>query len=215
MTRYKSEELGDVQKKILKHFFDCEERKPESVSHLSKELGVLQPSIYRSVELLIKGGYLLKNDKYTVGNKEIIVTPKGAATAVLLGITTNQLVRYFKKRKKDDSSATDAARYFEGFTRMTGIKNPPKQDLMVREMMEYLLKSDDFFNESGLVARNLTEEEKNQLMAFVAIKYHRAVGKPREIREVADKYGLDKNFLKEMLQREKEGISSLIRQLEG
>src|SRR5262249_23136430 len=157
---------------------------PESVSHISKELGVLQESVYRSVELLIKNGYLAKDDKYTIRKKEIVVTPKGAALAVLLGATTNQLVKYLNRRKKYDESEADTARYFEGFTRMANIKDPSKQNLLVREMMEYLLEQDDYFNEAGRVAKSLSQEEQKGLMEYLVIRYRQAVGQPRTIKDV-------------------------------
>jgi hypothetical protein len=85
VPRYISSELGDVQKKILKHFFKCKDTGPESVSHISKEIGILQPSVYRSANVLINNKYMLKENVYTVGEKTLISTEKGAAAAVLLG----------------------------------------------------------------------------------------------------------------------------------
>ena len=90
MSRYNPQELGEVQKQILKHFFVCKENKrPESVSHIAKELRVLQPSVYRSVNLLIKEKYLLKENEFTrkSGQKyverDLIVTGKGARRCLL------------------------------------------------------------------------------------------------------------------------------------
>ena len=93
MVSSNPQELGEVQKQILKHFFVCkkENKRPESVSHIAKELRVLQPSVYRSVNLLIKEKYLLKENEFTrkSGQKyverDLIVTGKGAATSCYIG----------------------------------------------------------------------------------------------------------------------------------
>jgi hypothetical protein len=148
MPRYISSELGDVQKKILKHFFECKDREPESVSHISKEIDILQPSVYRSADVLIRNKYLQKEIKYTVGEKTLIATEKGAAAAVLLGITNDQLIDYFKKIRRDYPSARDDVQFFQQFNHMINIREPKKTDVLIRKMMEYLLKN-NYFNELG------------------------------------------------------------------
>jgi hypothetical protein len=217
MTRYRPSELGELQKEILKHFFLCKEKRPESVSHIAKELRVLQPSVYRSVDLLIKEKYLLKENEFTIKSgqkyveKDLILTGKGAAAAVLLGITNDEIMSYFKRRKSKYILSNDEVEFFQKFKQIA-IKEPDKQNLLIRKMMEYFLKN-DYFDEIG-AAKDLSDDEFKRLLTYVAVEYHNAVGKPRTIRDLVNKYSLDKKQLKDMLEKEKLRIDSILRQLE-
>ncbi len=211
MSSYKMIELGEVQQKILRHFFDCKDKEPESVSHISMKLGLLQPSVYRSVDLLIKEKYLIKEGQYTHGEKELIVTGKGAAAAVLLGITNDHLIDYFRRVKQKYSSASNEVQFLQQFKSMM-IRKPDKQDLLIRKMMEYFLKN-NYFDENG-TAKHLSADEFKWLLTYVAIEYHNALGNPRTIRELVDKYSLDRKQLKDILEKQKLKIDSIIRQLE-
>jgi hypothetical protein len=211
MPHYISFELGDVQKKILKHFFECRDKKPESISHISKRINILQPSVYRSANLLIRNKYLLKENTYTLGEKTLIVTEKGAAAAVLLGITNGQLTDYFKKKIQDYPSARDDVHFFQQFDQLVSITEIKKRNILVKKMMEYLLKN-NYFNELG--AARISSEEFKKLLTYVAIEYHSAVGKPRTISGIVEQYGLDKKQLIDVLNEEKLRIDSIIRQLQ-
>jgi hypothetical protein len=211
MSSYKMIELGEVQQKILRHFFDCKDKEPESVSHISMKLGLLQPSVYRSVDLLIKEKYLIKEGQYTHGEKELIVTGKGAAAAVLLGITNDHLIDYFRRVKQKYSSASNEVQFLQQFKSMM-IRKPDKQDLLIRKMMEYFLKN-NYFDEIGAI-KELSADERKTLLTYVAIEYHNALGNPRTIRELVDKYSLDRKQLKDILEKQKLKIDSIIRQLE-
>lgn len=217
MVRYSPQELGELQKQILKHFFLCKDKRPESVSHIAKELGVLQPSVYRSVDLLVKEKYLLKEDDFTrkSGQKyverDLIVTGKGAAAAVILGISNDDIINYFERRKSKYILSIDEVEFFQKFKQI-GIKEPDKQSLLIRKMMEYFLKN-NYFDELG-GAKDLSEDELKRLLTYVAIEYHNALGNPRTIRDLVDKYSLDKKQLKDMLEKQKLKIDSMIRQLE-
>ena len=210
MPRYISE-LGDVQRKILRHFFKCKDTGPESVSHISKEIGILQPSVYRSAIVLINNKYLLKENVYTVGEKTLILTEKGAAAAVLLGITNDQLMDYFKKIRRDYPSARDNVQFFQQFNQMTNIREPRKRDVLIRKMMEYLLKY-NYFNELG--SAKIPPDEFKKLLTYVAIEYRNILGKPRTISDIVKQYGLDKKQLIDILNQEKQKIDSIIQQLQ-
>jgi DNA-binding MarR family transcriptional regulator len=195
----------------LKHFFGCKDTGPESVSHISKKIGVLQPSVHRSVDLLIKNKYLLKEIVYTVGEKKLITTDKGAAAAVLLGITNEQLVDYFRKIRHDYPSARDYDQFFQQFNHMINIRGSEKRDVLIRKMMVYLLKN-NYFNELGFV--KISSDELKKLLTYVAIEYHNAVGKPRTISDIVEQYGLDKKQLIDVLNKQKLRIDSIIHQLQ-
>src|ERR671923_315750 len=142
MVRYSPQELGELQKQILKHFFVCkEDKRPESVSHIAKELKALQPSVYRSVDLLVKEKYVLKEDDFTrkSGQKyverDLILTEKGAAAAVLLGISNDDIINYFKRRKSKYILFDDEIEFFQKFKQLV-IKEPDKRSLLIRKMIE-------------------------------------------------------------------------------
>jgi hypothetical protein len=216
MSHYSHAELGALQKQILRHFFLCKENKPESVSHITKALRVLQPSVYRSVDLLIKEKYLLKEKEFSRKSgqkyveKDLIVTGKGAAAAVLLGISNDDIINYFERRKSKYNFYNDEIEFFQKFKQI--VKEPGKQSLLIRKMMEYFL-TNNYFDEIG-AAKDLSDDEFKRLLTYVAIEYHNAVGKPRTIRDLVDKYSLDKKQLKDILEKEKSKIDSIIRQLE-
>lgn len=217
MVRYSPQELGILQKEILKHFFICKDKRPESVSHITKVLRVLQPSVYRSVDLLIKQKYVLKEKEFSRKSgqkyveKDLIVTGKGAAAAVLLGISNDDIINYFGRRRSKYILSDDEVELFQKFKQIA-IKEPDKQNLLIRKMMEYFLKN-NYFDEIG-AAKDLSDEEFKRLLTYVAIEYHNAVGKPRTIRDLVDKYSLDRKQLRDMLQKEKSRIDSIICQLE-
>jgi hypothetical protein len=217
MAHYSHPELGELQKQILKHFFICKDNRPESVSHITKALRVLQPSVYRSVDLLIKEKYLLKEKEFSRKSgqkyveKDLIVTGKGAAAAVLLGISNNDIINYFERRKSRYNFYNDEIKFFQKFKQIA-ISEPNKQHLLIRKMMEYFLKN-NYFDEIG-GAKDLSDDEFKRLLTYVAVEYHNAVGKPRTIRDLVNKYSLDKKQLKDMLEKQKLRIDSIIRQLE-
>jgi hypothetical protein len=83
--------------------------------------------------------------------------------------------------------------------------------LLIRKMMEYFLKN-NYFDELG-GAKDLSEDELKRLLTYVAIEYHNALGNPRTIRDLVDKYSLDKTQLKDILEKQKLKIDSIMRQL--
>ena len=177
----------------------------------------MQPSVYRSVDLLIKEKYLLKEKEFSRKSgqkyveKDLIVTGKGAAAAVLLGISNNDIINYFERRKSRYNFYNDEIEFFQKFKQIA-ISEPNKQNLLIRKMMEYFLKN-NYFDEIG-GAKDLSDDEFKRLLTYVAVEYHNAVGKPRTIRDLVNKYSLDKKQLKDMLEKQKLRIDSIIRQLE-
>jgi predicted transcriptional regulator len=140
--------LSTAQEKILKHFFECSVVAPEGVSHISRSIGLLQPSVHRSVSSLIKSGYIIKENTRTRKKgkmsfeKPLYVTEKGAAAAVVLGVTLDQLENYLNKFAFKNKSIADAVATFERFKAL--YKVPPKREFLFKKMMEYLLNSNHF-----------------------------------------------------------------------
>jgi hypothetical protein len=78
-------------------------------------------------------------------------------------------------------------------------------------MMEYFL-TNNYFDEIG-AAKDLSVDELKRLLTYVAIEYHNADGKPRTIRDLVNKYSLDKKQLKDILEKEKLRIDLIIHQI--
>jgi len=203
-------ELGEVQQKILKHFFECGE-KLENVSHISKALGILQPSIQRSVGELIRNHYLIKDTKYSRGKKHLLVTDKGAATAIFLGISLDQLEIFSKKYGLNASLS-----FLQNFKNT--FKNVEKRDLYIKKAVEFYLKNNLF--EEGNVRQQLTEEEKararlNQI--YIAREYFESQGfdfnNINNFRDFINKYKIDRETMKNYLRYRKQGIERALVEL--
>jgi hypothetical protein len=95
--------VGEIQQKILNHFFNCS-YDSETVSQLSRT-----PAIFKS----LKNKYLAKDKKFFSEKKKLFVTDKGAAAAVVLGITFDKLQDHFKKLDSETTSATEQVRYLK------------------------------------------------------------------------------------------------------
>jgi hypothetical protein len=95
--------VGEIQQKILNHFFNCS-YDSETVSQLSRT-----PAIFKS----LKNKYLAKDKKFFSGSKKLFVTDNGAAAAVVLGITFDKLQDYFKKLGSETTSAAEQIGYVE------------------------------------------------------------------------------------------------------
>jgi DNA-binding MarR family transcriptional regulator len=198
----------------LKHFFLCKENKrPESVSHIAKELRVLQPSVYRSVDLLIKEKYLLKENDFTRKSgqkyveKNIILTEKGAAAAVILGGTFDEFENYFKRQRQPDIEILQFIKRI--------YKTSEKRDLIIKKAMEYAFKNNYF--DKGSTIRQLTEEELKKLRLYMAMEYINSLGPTsniRSLKEFIDRYQLDREIMKEYLNQQKQFADLLLRELD-
>lgn len=203
-------ELGELQQKILKHIFECTSES-ENANHIAKSLGLAQPTVFKSIQLLLQENYLESEQKGKRSEKTLTLTEKGAAAAVILGITNDEIINYFKRTRSEHISSDKEVEFFQKFKQIA-IREPDKQDLLIRKMMEYFLKN-NYFDEIG-AAKDLSVDEIKMLLTYVAVEYYNAVGNPSTIKDLVDKYSLDKKQLKEILERQKLKINSIIHQLE-
>ena len=95
-----------------------------------------------------------------------------------MGISNDDIINYFERRKNKYLLADDETKFFQKFKQIA-IREPDKQNLLIRKMMEYFLKN-NYFDELG-GAKDLSADEFKKLLTYVAIEYHNAVGKPRRI----------------------------------
>jgi DNA-binding MarR family transcriptional regulator len=202
--------LGELQQRILKHIFECTS-KSENTNHIAKSLGLAQPTVLKSIQLLLQENYMESQQKAKRTKKMLTLTEKGAAAAVILGITNDEIINYFRRTRSEHISSDKEVEFFQKFKHIA-IKEPDKQDLLIRKMMEYFLKN-NYFDENGS-AKQLLPDEFKRLLTYVAVEYHNALGNPWTIRELVDKYSLDRKQLREILEKQKLKIDSIIRQLE-
>lgn len=208
--------IGKAQEKILKHFFECNIIAPEGASHISKSINLLQPSVHRSISLLIKNKYLVKENKRTrkkgkmYFEKALYVTDKGAAAAVVLGIAFDRFENYFKKIAPKNKSAAESVTYFKRFEGL--YKVPAKREFLIKKTMEYLLHN-NYYNDFGTVMYPSGSEFKKALR-YIQDGFNEAFGNAYTVKEFLDKYDIDKSFLKEAFQKDRKRIDSILSQLE-
>ena len=198
--------LGELQQKILKHMFECT-AETDNPNHIARELGIKQPTVYESVLLLMKDHYLKAEQKHKRGPKLLILTDKGAAAAVLLGIDINEIQSYEKRR--NSNLVTEAFTYYGKI-----ITTPEKRMLIFQKSMMYAIKNNLF---EGGHFRSLTPEEEREFPKYIMREYMNSLGPTTNItslKEFVDRYHLDKDFMKENLLRQKELIATLLKQLD-
>jgi DNA-binding MarR family transcriptional regulator len=210
LSGYNTLELGTVQQKVLKHFFKCQERY-ENVSHISKALGILQPSVQRSVGYLVKNNYLTKESGYSKGRKALLLTEKGAAAAMSLGIRVDKFEDY--ARKYNDKSSMEFLKHFK-----ERFKNPEKRDEYLKKVVEFYLKNNLF--DGGEIKKQLTDEEKSKAkltQLYIAKEYFESVGLNDDVKNLKDylnKYKIDKNLMREYLSSRKREVEWAIKELD-
>ena len=76
--------------KILQHIIECERPEYiETVSHIARSLHLAQPTVFKSVKNLTRAHYL----EYGAYG-DLIVTGKGAAAAIILGVIVDRIEMY-------------------------------------------------------------------------------------------------------------------------
>jgi DNA-binding MarR family transcriptional regulator len=195
--------LSDLQQKILEHSIECKERN-ESVSHISRELNALQPAVFRSIDSLIEEGYVKKEKDYTGREKLLRLTDKGAAVGFLLAARNQEhrdkLGSYFGKKLGSNLRTLYQVVYRE---------EPDNRESVINKAMEYWLKN-DLFRQEKIDTHKLTT-----LFLEAALESKSALNQPESIKELIEKYGLDKNFIINALEKKREAIDLLISELRG
>ncbi len=203
-------ELGDVQKEILKHILVCNEDS-ENISHISKAIGKFQPSVQRSAELLIEQDYLTKSQRYSKRKKEVQLTEKGAAAALLLGGNIDQLEEYYDKMDKR------AQQIFQ--TLKVIFKHPEKREQYIKKGIEYYFRNNFF--EEGQTRQELTEEERKRLslaQLHIAQESFESVLETKAIRdfgEFLDRYKIDRDLMRDYLNQRKKVIERALNEIDN
>lgn len=93
--------------------------------------------------------------------------------------------------------------------------NPEKRSFMLQKAMNYALKNNLF--EEGYM-RKMTEEEGKMFIRYIMVEYMKSLGPASNINtaeQFLDRYGLEKNFLKNFLIQQKQAIDTLLKKLES
>ena len=214
MSRYIGPKLGELQEKILNHFFQCNKR-IEGIDHISKAINAKEPSVSRSVDDLLNNKYLQEDPKRAreKGNKffekAIYVTYKGVAYAVvMLGVKMEQIKNYDTKY---DHTAVAAWNLYCAVFLM-----PEYRDYMFRKAMEFLLINNIFDDEGHIRQLTVDEMQKMEVFKIAAAKEHIDSLNSRGITNHNDylsKCGVNKNLLREYLLDKKRGIDRALAQL--
>jgi DNA-binding MarR family transcriptional regulator len=207
--------LGDLQQNILKHIFTCKS-KAENTTHIAKSLGRTQPTVRKSVESLIKEGYMIGKQKHKRSEKVLELTYKGAASVIALGATLEEVEAW---ARSTDSKNLDVIQHIKDQFPVSYAA-----DLWFQKAMQYGLKNNYFENNK---AKNLTPLERTKMLQNFQMEYLNSLGpvanidsmadltKPTTLKEIMDRFGLDKYYLKGYLNYQKELIDMVIKQLDA
>jgi DNA-binding PadR family transcriptional regulator len=94
---YELNKMGDLQKKILGHMLECTSEL-ENTNHISKALGLAQPTIFKSIRLLEKERYVQTRQENPHGIRTLKLTDKGVTAALLAGEEKNKIYSYLQRR---------------------------------------------------------------------------------------------------------------------
>jgi hypothetical protein len=197
------------------------------VSGLARELGRRQSTVFNSVRALLKNKYL-DSDRYA-HDHELVVTDKGAAAALTLGIgfdtvvncvsrsdlfasTTNNYLKSMRLRYPRASFPKDYSlrdKQIINYIRKIAQSTSHKDNLMKRAV-SYALEN-DYLHEGNF--SKLSKGELQRFKLFVALEFIDTTGDILTLKQFVNKYGIDKSFLRRYLERQKLYLESAIRQL--
>jgi hypothetical protein len=140
---------------------------------------VVQPAVFASVELLINENYLVKDPQYKHGKKALLITDKGAAAAVVLGISYEEMVSYFMRLSEEYSSAAEQLVYFKKFENIFHVSD--RREFLVRKMM-YFLKT-NLYKEGG-IAKWPSHNDLKLFITYLSIEYNNAFGNVRTVKDL-------------------------------
>ena len=213
-----TKQLGDLQQKILKHIFECKS-KIENATRIAKSLDLAQPTVRKSVESLIKEGYLSATQQHKRAEKVLTLSYIGAATVIASGVAFEQYEKWTRKLDPKNIAAVDHIK--------NTITDPYVRSFYIQKVMEYALKNNYF--EGGKV-KNPTPLERTKMQYNFAIEYLNhinsidsaanvdsmfALTNPTTLKEFMTRFDFDKYTLKGHLNIMKETIDLVLKQLDA
>jgi DNA-binding MarR family transcriptional regulator len=214
-----TKQVGNLQQKILKHIFVCKS-KTENATHIAKSLDLAQPTVRKSVESLIKEGYLkATQQQHKRAEKVLALTYIGAATVISLGATFEQLEKWARRSDPKNIGIIERIKNV--------IRDPHVRDLYIHKIMDYSLKNNYLEDDK---VKNITPLERTKMQLNFQAEYLNSlnsIGPIANINSIADltnpitlkqfmtKFDFDKYTLKGHLNIMKETIDLVLKQLDA
>ena len=198
------EKLGELQTKILKHMLSCPEA--ETVSHISKELGALQPAVFRSVKPMIEEEMIEKMQYVATGvKKELVITEKGMAIAIINGIKHEKLTEYLTKSGGyKDESDKELHDLFRILMQLNIGKNG-RETFVIKRALEFMILN-GWYDDNERV---LDQAEKMDLFIYLIPYIINQLTDPKEVESVVrliDDFRIDRRIFASMLLNRVESI---------
>ncbi|MGH9982713.1 MAG: hypothetical protein ACRD8W_02005 [Nitrososphaeraceae archaeon] len=183
-----TEKLGDLQTKILKHMLSCDLEGVETVSHISKEVDALQPDVFRSTKLMIQEGILEKKTTQKSNRKELVLTDKGMAVALLNGIKHRKLAEYLEPTEYRDEYDRQRHKIVDIIMGLEQV--PARRSLILNRALEYMVRHGWYEQEKKVL------DQKDRIYLFThLIRY--ILMSPAEVGEIVkliDRFGINRDF---------------------
>lgn len=183
MPQYRLPKLGELQVRILTHMLSCD--LVENVSHISRAVNALQPVVFQSTKVMMEEGIITKTAISNSNKKQLSLTDKGLATAVLTGIKHKKLDEFF------DMSG-ERFKFFEAILQQK--QGPSRQRALLKKALEYMV-------EHGWYDRKI-KLDQNQILDLFGYLVPYMLTDASEVRNVVglmEKFGVDKKVFGQAL----------------
>jgi hypothetical protein len=159
---------------------------------------------------------MIGKQKHKRSEKVLELTYKGAASVIALGATLEEVEAW---ARSTDSKNLGVIQHIKD-----QFPESHARDLWFQKAMQYGLKNNYFENNK---AKNLTPLERTKMLQNFQMEYLNSLGpvanidsmadltKPTTLKEIMDRFGLDKYYLKGYLNYQKELIDMVIKQLDA
>jgi hypothetical protein len=186
-------ELGELQIKILKHMLSCDSA-ADTVSHISRNINALQPAVFVSTKAMVEKGILTKKGNSPKGKKkELSITDKGIATAILVGIKHRKLDEYIESTQYRDEYSRQRHKLF--IMIMELVRTPARRNLILNRALEYMLTHGWYDEEKKILNQNDRIYLFTHLIPYI-FTYPTEAG---SVIELIDKFGIDRKVFWNML----------------
>ena len=186
--------MGDLQKKILGHMLECTSEL-ENTNHISKALGLAQPTIFKSIQLLEKEKYVQTRQENPHGIRTLKLTDKGVAAALVAGEEKDNIYSYLQRRAPSSSMLL--------LMNIVKDRNDLNSEWM-RLFIEHMLCQEQELNESD-------EKKKEELIAALIAGPQDSFIDANKLRRFLERYEIFR--LIEMLRNKIKSTNSIIDQL--
>lgn len=183
MSQYSLPKLGELQVKILTHMLSCD--LVENVSHISQAVNALQPVVFQSTKVMMEEGILTKTAIPKSNKKQLTLTDKGLAIAILTGIKHKKLDEFFDK-------SGERYKFFESLLQLK--QGPTRQRALLKKALEYMV-------EHGWYDRKirLDQNQRLDLFGYLVPYMLTDASEVRNVVGLMEKFGVDKKVFGQTL----------------